>query len=219
MHTKPLKILIVDDHQLFAEGLALIFSKLDRELDIESVSNPRTIINQLTPSSDYDLIIVDLYMPTLNGFAFLKSLSSRKIKIPTMVISSSEEISDIELAFKYGAKGFIPKNAPTHEMLNGVSQVLRGRRYLPDHLSVDIVLPDSESEVDAGDGSGNTKFVSSRQLEVLTLIQNGHSNSEIAMVLGVSESTVKGHVAALFKVLKVKNRTACVRAASELKLI
>jgi len=115
LHTKPLKILIVDDHQLFADGLALIFSKLDRQLDIESVSNPRTIINQLTPSSNYDLIIVDLYMPTLNGFAFLKSLLSRKIEIPTVVISSTEEISDIELAFKYGAMGFIPKNAPTRD--------------------------------------------------------------------------------------------------------
>jgi len=219
LHTKPLKILIVDDHQLFADGLALIFSKLDRQLDIESVSNPRTIINQLTPSSNYDLIIVDLYMPTLNGFAFLKSLLSRKIEIPTVVISSTEEISDIELAFKYGAMGFIPKNAPTRDMLNGVSEVLQGRRYLPDHLSANIVLPDAEFEPDVDDGLSNKKFVSSRQREVLSLIQAGHSNSEIAMVLGVSESTIKGHITALFKALKVKNRTACVRVAIEHKLI
>lgn len=216
MDTKALKILIIDDHRLFADGLAMILSKLDRELDIKSVSNARSVINDLSPSSDYDLIIVDLYMPTLNGFAFLKSVASRKIQIPTIVISSTEDVGDIELAFTHGAKGFIPKNAPTQEMLNGVLQVLDGKLYLPDHLTVDIVSPDSDIEHQGNLAVKNP--ISDRQLEVLSLIKDGHSNSEIAMILDISESTIKGHIAALFKALKVKNRTACVRAAADLKL-
>lgn len=219
MNTKRLKILIVDDHRLFADGLAMLFSNLDGSPEIVTVSNPRLIINQLKPSSDYDLIVVDLYMPTLNGFAFLKSLVSRNIKIPTIVISSTDDMGEIEMVFECGASGFIPKDAPTHEMLDGVRQVLRGKRYLPDHLLANAALPEIHSKVESGSQPSPEKLVSHRQLEVLNLLHLGHSNSEIAMILGISESTAKGHVSALFQILKVKNRTACVRKAIECKLI
>ena len=219
MNTSPLKILIVDDHRLFADGLALILSKLDGSPEIVTESNPRNLINRPNHLSNFDLIVVDLNMPTLNGFAFMKSLISRRILTPIVVVSSTNDVTEIESAFKHGAKGFIPKSAPTHEMLDGVSQVLSGKRYLPDYLSANIRWDSTHEANDVESTIEPSLPIRARQIEVLSLIHAGHANSEIASILNISESTVKGHIGAIFKALNVKNRTACVRVAIEKKLL
>lgn len=209
------KLLLIDDHQLFADGLEMILQKLGDGYEVVKANNPRTILDDEQKLRDYKLICIDLFMPGINGFAFLKSMAARKIDTPTVVISATEEVSDIEMALKLGAKGFIPKGASAQQMLEGISKILKGNRFVPDYI--DMLTLNEASVYSKKTLSGIN--ITSRQSDVLQLIKQGYTNVEIASLIGTAESTVKGHITQLFKLLKVKNRTACIREALAHNLI
>lgn len=217
MSSPPNQILILDDHRLFADGLSLILSKLAEKPTIMTETNPQRVFEETFGLKSYNLILVDLQMPRMSGFDFLQSINKRKIKIPTIIVSSSESRSDIEKALQLGAQGFIPKNSPTHDMILGIKTVLGGKKYVPKHLVGSINWPTASTVV--SDISTSEINLSPRQIEVLKLMHTGHSNIEIATILDLSESTVKGHISFLFKAFNVKNRTACVRAGIENQFI
>lgn len=210
-------ILILDDHRLFADGLSLILSKLVSSPTIKTETNPQRLLDDQAELRSYDLILVDLQMPRMSGFDFLQSLKKRKISIPTIIVSSTENRSDIEKSLQLGAQGFIPKNSPTHDMLTGIQTVLDGKKYVPEHLVGAIDWPTENTVVN--DINTSEINISPRQIEVLQFMHTGHSNTEIATILDLSESTVKGHISSLFKAFHVKNRTGCVRAGIEHQFI
>ncbi len=211
------QILILDDHRLFADGLSMILAKLATKPTIKTETNPQRVLEDEFELKSYDLILVDLQMPRMSGFDFLQAISKRKITVPTILVSSTENRSDIEKALKLGAQGFIPKNSPTHDMLTGIQTVLNGKKYVPEHLVGSINWPTTNAVVNNTNPS--QVCLSPRQIEVLHLMHTGHSNTQIATILDISESTVKGHISSLFKTFNVKNRTACVRAGIENQLI
>jgi DNA-binding NarL/FixJ family response regulator len=217
MPNTPNRILIIDDHRLFADGLSLILSKQENSPHVSTETDAQRVLEDSKKLENYDLILVDLEMPKVDGYAFLQSLTERKINTPTILISSTENRSDIERALQLGAKGFIPKYSPTHEMLAGIKSVLNGELYVPEHLVGTINWPTKNSKIDS-----SIEYeikLSPRPVEVLNLLYAGHSNTEIATILNLSESTVKGHIALLFKKFNVKNRTGCVREAIKHRLI
>lgn len=212
--------MIIDDHRLFAEGLALILSSMDETLIATTTSDPRSLISDNKALNLYDLFLVDLRMPSMSGFVFLQALTARKIYTPTLIVSASESRSEIENALQFGAKGFVPKKSLPHEILNAIQTVLNGNIYIPDHLvgAIDWHINDQVTIEDDQQTKSTTKL-SERQSEILLLIQSGQSNAQISTVLNLTESTVKGHISALFKVLNVSSRTACVNKANLLGLL
>jgi len=213
----PTRILILDDHRLFADGLSLIIRKLATDPLITTETNIEQVLAKESTLSSYDLILVDLKMPKISGFDFLKLLEKRKINTPTIIVSSTENRSDIEKSLQLGAKGFIPKNAPAHDMISGMQAVLSGKTYVPEHLIGNINWQDTNSPDDTD--SSTVISIKPRQVEILELMHLGHSNIQISTILNLSESTIKGYISSLFKLFNVKNRTACVRAAVEHKII
>jgi len=210
------KVLVLDDHCLFSEGLSLILSKQKYVLEVKTETDPQRVLDNLEMLSAYDLILVDLSMPVLNGFNFLQILTDLKINIPTIVISSSESRLDIEKSLQLGARGYITKHSAAEAMLQGIQDVLEGKTHIPEHLNKNLDWPLKKSR----DSNMDVKInLSNRQKEVLNLMFHGHSNHQIASILNVSESTIKGHISSIFKILKVKNRTACVRAALKHQLV
>jgi len=214
------QVVILDDHQVFAEGLAMLLSNINHTFSVTFNSNPRFLLNDAKTLSDTDLLLVDIQMPTLNGFDFLKALKARNISTPTLIISATEKRSDIESGLKFGARGFVPKSAPSHEIVKAMNSVLNGQLYVPEHLvgAIDWGSALEQNSNDAGSEKASIKL-SKRQLEVLSLIHDGHSNSQISTILNLSESTIKTHISLLFRTLKVKNRTACIKVAARLNLI
>ncbi len=217
MPQTPHRILIIDDHRLFADGLSLILSKQNQPPQVSTETNPQRALEDCKKLSQYHLILVDLQMPRMDGYSFLQSLAERHIHTPTVIVSSTENRSDIEKSLQLGAKGFIPKHSPTHEMLTGIQKVLNGKLYVPEHLVGTIDWPTKNSPLPHPDN--HHIKLSPRQTEILKLMHAGHSNTDIATVLALSESTVKGHISSLFKTLKVKNRTGCVREGIKHQLI
>lgn len=214
MPSSTKNILIIDDHKLFADGLALILSGLAEGINILVSNDAAESLADSQLMSSIDLALIDLHMPRFNGFAFLTAVATQRLDLPVAVISGSEKPAEIERALKLGARGFIPKNSDSSEMLVAVTKLLNRERYLPAHWDgkINWVAPELNESIELGK-------ITDRQRQVISLMRDGLQNKNIALALGISVSSVKGHIELLFKNLNVNNRTACVQAARDAKLI
>ena len=210
-----IKILIIDDHLLFADGLEMMLAEISPDVTLERWTQVQTAIDQQDTLESYDLALVDLHLPERDGFSFLQLLHAKRLHLKTVVVSGTESQAEIERAIASGAHGFISKDSGKHEMLQGIRAVLAGKRYLPPKWRGQISWPLPNAEPP----QNPMAKVGPRQLEVLKMMGDGLQNKQIASVLGISVSAVKSHIKILFTALGVKNRAACVQAAIQRKLI
>ena len=101
MSSRATKILIIDDHQLVADGLAMILSRVSDQVTISTSYSVRSVLADEAMLKQQDLILVDLHMPAIDGFSFLQALEHRKITVPTVVISGVEDRSDIPVSYTH----------------------------------------------------------------------------------------------------------------------
>ena len=204
-----MKILIIDDHALFREGLCHVLQALDEEVDILEAANYEHAIRHVSGHPELDLILLDLNMPGKDGFSALDTLSAQYPALPVVILSASTQRSDIQRALDAGAMGYIPKDTTSSVMLGALRLILSGGIYVPPSMA----QGDPENHTDA---KNNTHGFTQRQLEVLAQMIQGVSNKEIANNLGLAEATVKMHVTAILKSLGVSNRTQAVVAVEKL---
>lgn len=205
-----MRILVVDDHQLFVDGVRYILSRLDEKMEAVEATSAADAVRLLESDPDFDLVLIDVHMPGLGGIQLLHHLRDRGIWLPVVVISGDTDRGTITRCINAGALGFIPKSYGAAEMLAALQHVLDGETYVPDG----IVL----SEENVADVGGDAE-ITHRQFQVLRLLALGYSNRKIADTLFITEHTVKAHVNALFRVLAVSNRTECVRIAEDRGLL
>jgi DNA-binding NarL/FixJ family response regulator len=213
------KILVVDDHRLFLEGLRHLLLGLGSDVQLDLVESVEEAIIKIDQGNSYQLLVMDIALPKIDGFSLLKSLSERKICIPTVVISASSRLSDIRRVMNLGALGFIHKNTSSEDMLAAVRTVLKGEIHLPDDVWPKLKLYPTALDTKQEEGSAGNEAVGERQFDVLKLIKDGLSNKQISGVLNIGESTVKYHVSILFKHFEVNSRTALVKHAQEQKIL
>lgn len=206
-----MKILVIDDHMLFLEGIQHILKKLSITTEVLLANDTSTAFDAIEKNPDIDLILFDLNMPGSNGHDFLKSMNDQRILIPAAVISATENPAGIANALNNGALGFIPKSLDSKNMLTAIQSILQGNIHVPESMVTDIESVRSNHS--------HARHISPRQMDVLRLMAKGSSNHDIAVGLEISESTVKSHVSTLFHVLDVKNRTECVKEAYRLELL
>jgi len=215
--SKRIKILIVDDHRLFAEGLIRLLETLDQSIVFEQCYSALQAIQLLDSSvTKFNLMLIDLFMPGIDGIGLLRAMAERRISTPVAVVSSTDDTKTINQLMTNGAVGFIPKSVSSDVMLSAVTTLLKGDIYLPDNLWNQLDFLDS--------GSFTTTELSEpqlgeRQIEVLRLMADGNTNKQISTILAISEATVKYHIGILFRALGVKNRTTCIHAAQTQQLI
>jgi len=203
-----MKTLLADDHPLMREGVRLVLSQLEPPVEIIDAHDYPSLFAQAAGHADLDLALVDLNMPGFVGTQGISQFRNRFPDIPLVVLSASESSHDIRSALEAGALGYIPKAASTAAMLAALRQVLAGDIYVPSCLGnsdagLHTVAP---ADFAALQHSGLT----ARQLEVARLLAQGCANKAIAGMLAMSESTVKVHMAAIFKAFGVTNRTEAV---------
>jgi len=210
-----LKILLIDDHQLFLEGVRYVLSSLRDGVEVDEATNANRGLQLIDRGAAYSLILVDIELPGLNGFAFLEALRERKSVIPAVVLSSSTDARDMYQAIHNGALGYIPKAYSSNQMLDALNQILMGHIYIPEEYQEKV-----NSLIRQGDTHQNLDpELSERKLQVLKLLAEGYSNKELAMVLGVTEAAIKSHIGDLLRLFQVKNRTACIAEAKKRELI
>ncbi|WP_018078412.1 response regulator transcription factor [Thiobacillus denitrificans] len=205
-----MKILLADDHPLVREGVRQVLAQLEPPVEILDAHDYPSLFARAARHSDLDLALVDLNMPGFAGTQGITQFCSRFPDIPLMVLSASESPHDVHHALEAGALGYIPKAASTAVMLAAVRQVLSGGIYVPTGLSgLHPVGP-------PGFGALQHSGLTVRQLEVARLLAQGCANKTIADMLAMSESTVKVHIAAIFRVFNASNRTEAVLAIQRL---
>ncbi len=213
-----MKILHVDDHEIFAQGLAMALEAHLPEAHVLYGLDAAQALHLLEANVDIDLAIVDLNMPGIDGRALIDALGERDMALPVVVMSAVEDPWLIRDCLRAGAMGFVPKVFGKDEIIAALERVLAGEVYLPHRLAERLQqLPDEEppeaQRVAKGLGLGK------RQLDVLALMRQGYGNREIADILCISEHTVKSHARVLFQTLGVNNRLECVREAERTGLI
>jgi DNA-binding NarL/FixJ family response regulator len=213
------RILVLDDHRLFLDGLRHVLETMDQVTGVEEAQSTEQALKLLDAGRGFNLILADLSMPGLDGFAFLAALRQRRITTPVVVISGTSEPADVRRALDNGALGFIPKSMGSAELKAALHDVMDGEIFVPPDMWPSVLEGSGRVHGESVAGHGEASGIGPRQMEVLRLMADGHSNRDIALLLNISEATVKAHVSQLFRALNVKNRTACVREATKRELL
>ncbi len=202
-------ILIVDDHPLFREALASAVQQAFDAISVLEASTIQETVDIITENSDIDLILLDLNLPGTSGFGGLLTLRTQFPKQPIVVISGNQDRRIVDEALSYGVVGFIPKSVPTSILKDAIDQVLAGEVFLPPNYQR---VGDEEREGEGGNGDLAKRLASltPQQLRVLQMLSEGKLNKQIAYELNVGETTVKAHVSAILRKLKVYSRTQAV---------
>lgn len=208
-----MKILIADDHALFRDGLALRLEQIMPDAIITQASGYSQVLKILQSETQPDVLILDVEMQDLPWLESLKQIRELNPKLKIIVISASEDSRTIRNILSTGVKGYIPKRSEVKVFNNALRLILDGGTYVPPNL-LDGVSSNNLSGKNIG-----IRTLTNRQSQVLDLIAQGKSNKQIAYDMGVSESTVKLHINALLRSLKVNNRTQAVITAQKIGLI
>lgn len=199
---EDLKLLVVEDHPIYMEGLSFILNQLAVSVEIQCVKNIHTAKEALLVQRDFDLVLLDLGLPDQGGLSLLSFIKSENIFIPVSILSASENSSDVDMSLSSGACGFISKSSNSKEILGAIRKILAGNTYLPKFYTRHPILS-----------------LTPRQKEVLQLLADGLPNKKICQHLNLSDHTVKSHLKSLFALFEVHNRTECARKALELGLL
>jgi DNA-binding NarL/FixJ family response regulator len=208
-----LRILLADDHPLFREGVKPVLEKLDPDAEIlEAVDFP-SAFEAMHRAGEVDLVLMDLFMPGMAGIEGVVRFRATFPDTPVVVLSASEQAEDIQTLLRAGALGYITKSSPSDAILAALRRVLAGGIYLPPGLLDGQDPPPSPSPE-----YGRYPALSIRHIQVLRELAKGLSNKQIGEALAVTEGTVKLHMAAIFRILKVNNRTEAVLVAQKMGL-
>jgi len=202
-----MKTILADDHPLMREGVRQVLSQLEPPVEIVDAHDYPSLFAQTALHADLDLALVDLNMPGFVGMQGITQYRHRFPDIPLVVLSASESPHDIRSALEAGALGYIPKAASSAAMLAALRQVLAGTPFVPASLGGNL-----HAQLPAGFAGLQHCGLTARQLEVARLLAHGCPNKAIAGMLAMSESTVKVHIAAIFRAFDVTNRTEAVLA-------
>ncbi|MBK6332186.1 MAG: response regulator transcription factor [Thermomonas sp.] len=220
-----MKVLIADDHRLIIEGVKIKLAELDPALEAVVAMNLEELDRAVAAHAhELDLALVDIAMPGTHGFEHVARLRSQAPALPVIVLSGSEDVDLMRSLMEIGVLGFIPKAYSPEVMLSAIRLVLAGGIYVPPLLLANAQAQGWQpSEAPAAEGApsrsidGLRNLLTERQIDVMRLLSQGKPNKLIARDLGISEGTVKIHLAAIFRALNVRNRVEAVVASRKLQ--
>ena len=202
-------ILVVDDHPLYRSGVVYTLQNTGMDVHVTECSTLDAAFQRLDQGARADLMILDLQMPGYQGLDSVRAVRTRRPEVPVLVLSGNEDPAVVRECIDLGAFGFVPKSANSDEFHAALSRVLAGGVYLPP-TSLSVGKPATRAQQDAWSRLG--AHLTERQRQVLVGIVQGKPNKVIARDLGLSDTTVKSHVAHILDALVVSNRTEAVYA-------
>ena len=216
---ETVKVLIVDDHSLFRRGIADVLSSAD-DLKVvgEAVNGLEGIekARQLMP----DVILMDLNMPNCSGLEAIQALQVEIPEINVLILTVSEMEEDLFTSIKYGAKGYLLKNAEPDELIQAIYHVARGESIILPLMATKLLTEfQNLSSGKKKKSDEDTTGLSPREKEVLQLVAKGATNREIADSLFISENTVKTHLQNIMEKLHLANRSQAAAYAIQKGLV
>jgi len=199
------KLLIVDDHPLYREGVIRTLSARPLYANAVGVATSQDALRLLDEDPSFDLVLVDRKLGGSDGLDLLREIAARHPGVARVLTSADASCATVTAAVKAGAQGFVPKDGSIAQTVDAIERVLAGEVYWPEEFADpgSVALPD----------------LTQRQRETLRLLAQGHSNAQIAHALGISERTVKAHLKAIYEALSVDTRVQALVKARELGLL
>ena len=207
MTPQPRRVFILDDHTVVRAGVRLL---LDDEPDLVVVGEAPSIGELRAKPVAYDVVVADLILPDASGEQVVRAIRSHAPGANILILSMVDDVNAAALALRAGAVGYLTKDAAALELVDAVRSVAEGRRYLQPALGAQLA---------AGLPAGRSTVLRDDELEVLRLLALGHTNAEVARLLGVSLRTVESRRSRLFGKLGLRTRAELFRYASDIGVL
>lgn len=207
------RFLIIDDHPLFREALHSAVEMAYPDVETVDAVDFDNALEILRNEKNFDLILLDLKIPGVQGFEGLLKIRSLFPRLPVVVISGHEDSRVISEALSYGASGFIPKSVRKQELTSAIRSIMDGAIYVPDFYSPPAA---STEDHDRKEMISRLASLTPQQLRVLQMLREGLLNKQIAYELNVGETTIKAHVSEILRKLNVYSRTQAVIEVAKL---
>jgi DNA-binding NarL/FixJ family response regulator len=210
--TEKLRVVIVDDHPVYRQGLAKLLGECGVEVVAQAGNGPDAI--KLVEQTAPDVVVVDLNMPGLSGVDVTRRLTERNPASRVLIVSVSAQEDDVTEAILAGASGYVLKDGPVEEVVAGIQAAAAGESLISPRVA-SILLRRVRTEEPPAPGIPSTAL-SERELQVLQLVAEGKGNHEIGEALFIGQSTVRNHISSILMKLQVENRVqAAVRAVRD----
>ena len=210
---KPIRILITDDHLIVREGLRLILETVEG-VDIVGEASDGAECLRLVPELQPDVILMDLQMPRMDGITAIDRLRSEYPEIAIVILTTFNEDDLMIRGLQAGARGYLLKDTSRENLLDTIQAAARGETLLKPEILARVL-----SAKPAAASSQSNSPLTERELEVLQAAARGERNKEIAYKLGITERTVKAHLASIYQKFDVDSRAAAVAVAAQKGLL
>ncbi|MDX2230542.1 MAG: response regulator transcription factor [Leptolyngbyaceae cyanobacterium bins.349] len=220
MASSPLKILLVEDDELFRLGLRV---RLERESGLEIVAEAEdgeTAI-EIVKSHSLNIVVLDIGLPGLGGIEACRQIRQLAPNLPVLVLTSHTQKALINRIIEAGAQGYCLKGAPSQTLILAIQSVAAGASWWDSAATNEIraAFESNVSTTPASDSDKSTPVLTRREQEILALIADGKTNQEIAEMLYIAAGTVRVHVHAILQKLDVRDRTQAAVIAIQKNLI
>ncbi len=213
----PVRVLVVDDQELFRRGLTVLVGARDGIELVGEAGDGESAV-EVALRTDPDVVLLDVRMPGKGGIATCAALKAVMPSVRIVMLTASDEGSDLYDAIRSGASGYLLKDASLDEVAQAVRLVADGQSLISPAMAVKL-LDEFKQLGNAGSDTVTPPRLTDRELEVLRLVARGRSNREIARELFISENTVKNHVRNILEKLQLHSRMEAVMYAVREKLL
>lgn len=210
----PIRVLLVDDHRIILDSLSLLLSSIDGVAVVATRSDSREVLPFMA-NNPVDVLISDLAMPYIDGVQLTVLVRQAFPQVPVLLLTVSDEVTLIRDAYRAGIGGYVLKKADKSELERALRTVVRGERYFDEAVLRGLLTPPAEAALSQPDPVRLTE----RELDVIRLIAQEYSTSQIADRLFISSGTVESHRHNIMRKLGVRNMVGILKYALRYQLI
>lgn len=214
-----MRMLLADDHTLVRQGLMPFFKVLDAGIEVVEASCYNEAAAKATAEGPFDIILLDLRMPGMNGMNGLAAMVRAWPQTPVVILSGSVDSADVIGAINSGAAAYLPKTLSSTALINALRLVLSGEKYFPSFAFTTPPAAAPAGSSGSGDLEGGAdnplNRLEERERTILGMVVDGCTNKEIARSLELQEVTIKVQTRNIYRKLGAANRSQAVRIAME----